>query len=111
MQRPVKFLLPLPGMHVPAFPEDIDLINRIYEDHFGAPLIPDGQIALLNKVPDQDRMEEVIVGGGVAGIIRYFPKDRRWEPSRGRKPAGSLPRRSVSSWSAMMQSRSSATRV
>ena len=38
------------------------------------------EIALLNKVPDQDRMEEVIVGGGVTGIIRYFPKDRRWEP-------------------------------
>src|SRR5208337_2461449 len=69
-----------PGDARPAFPEDIELINRIYEDHFGAPLIPDGQIALLNKVPDQDRMEEVIVGGGVAGIIRYFPGDRRWEP-------------------------------
>ena len=69
-----------PGDARPAFPEDIDLINRIYEDHFGAPLVPDGQIALLNKVPDQDRMEEVIVGGGVAGIIRYFPRDRRWEP-------------------------------
>jgi phosphoadenosine phosphosulfate reductase len=69
-----------PGDARPAFPEDIALINRIYEDHFGAPLIPDGQIVLLNKVPDQDRMEEVIVGGGIAGIIRYFPKDRHWEP-------------------------------
>jgi phosphoadenosine phosphosulfate reductase len=69
-----------PGDARPAFPEDIALINRIYEDHFGAPLIPEGHIALLNKVPDPDRMEEVIVGGGVAGIIRYFPGDRRWEP-------------------------------
>jgi phosphoadenosine phosphosulfate reductase len=25
-------------------------------------------------------MEEVIVGGGVAGSIRYFPEQRRWEP-------------------------------
>ena len=64
----------------PAFPDDIGLINRIYSDHFGAPLIPEGHIALLNKVPDQDRMEEVIAGGGVAGIIRYFPDKRRWEP-------------------------------
>ena len=69
-----------PGDARPAFPADIALINRIYEDHFGAPLVPDGHIVLLNKVPDQDRMEEVIIGGGVAGIIRYFPGQRRWEP-------------------------------
>jgi phosphoadenosine phosphosulfate reductase len=69
-----------PGDARPAFPADIVLINRIYEDHFGAPLIPEGHLALLNKVPDKDRMEEIIVGGGIAGIIRYFPHERRWEP-------------------------------
>jgi len=69
-----------PGDARPAFPADVALINRIYEDHFGAPLIPEGHIALLNKVPDKDRMEEIIVGGGIAGIIRYFPAERRWEP-------------------------------
>ncbi|PKG32468.1 MAG: phosphoadenosine phosphosulfate reductase, partial [Methanoregula sp.] len=69
-----------PGDARPAFPEDIALINSIYTDHFGAPLIPEGHLALLNKVPDQDRMEEVIAGGGVAGIIRYFPDKRTWEP-------------------------------
>jgi phosphoadenosine phosphosulfate reductase len=69
-----------PGDARPAFPEDIALINRIYEDHFGAPLIPAGHLALLNKVPDHDRMEEIVVGGGIAGIIRYLPKQRRWEP-------------------------------
>lgn len=69
-----------PGDARPAFPADVALINRIYGDHFGAPLIPDGHLALLNKVPDHDRMEEVIVGGGVAGIIRYFPAKKRWEP-------------------------------
>ena len=69
-----------PGDARPAFPADVALINQIYTDHFGAPLIPDGHLALLNKVPDHDRMEEIIVGGGIAGIIRYFPKQRRWEP-------------------------------
>ena len=69
-----------PGDARPAFPDDIALINRIYTDHFGAPLVPDGHIALMNKVPDADRMEEIIVGGGVAGIIRYFPDRREWEP-------------------------------
>jgi phosphoadenosine phosphosulfate reductase len=69
-----------PGDARPAFPADVALINRIYEEHFGAPLIPEGHLALLNKVPDKDRMEEIIVGGGIAGIIRYFPDERRWEP-------------------------------
>ena len=62
-----------PGDARPAFPADLERINRIYEEHFGARLIPDGHLALLNKVPDQDRMEEIVVGGGIAGIIRYFP--------------------------------------
>ncbi|OPX63791.1 phosphoadenosine phosphosulfate reductase family protein [Methanoregula sp. PtaB.Bin085] len=69
-----------PGDARPAFPADIALINRIYAEHFGAPLIPDGHLALLNKVPDKDRMEEIVAGGGIAGIIRYFPDKRRWEP-------------------------------
>ena len=69
-----------PGDARPAFPADVTLINQIYTNHFGAPLIPDGHLALLNKVPDRDRMEEIIVGGGIAGIIRYFPELRRWEP-------------------------------
>ncbi len=69
-----------PGDARPAFPADLQRINRIYEEHFGAPLIPAGHLTLMNKVPDQDRMEEIIAGGGIAGIIRYFPLERRWEP-------------------------------
>ena len=69
-----------PGDARPAFPEDVRRINRIFLDHFGEPLIPEGHLVLLNKVPDQDRMEEIIVGGGIAGIVRYFPGKREWEP-------------------------------
>lgn len=69
-----------PGDARPAFPADIALINRVYEDHFGAPLIPAGHLVLLNKVPDKDRMEEIVVGGGIAGIIRYLPDTKQWEP-------------------------------
>ena len=69
-----------PGDARPAFPADIALINRIYQEHFGAALIPEGHLVLLNKVPDHDRMEEIIIGGGIAGSIRYFPQQRRWEP-------------------------------
>jgi len=69
-----------PGDARPAFPADISLINNIFSEHFGAPLVPEGHLVLLNKVPDNDRMEEIIIGGGIAGSIRYIPKERRWEP-------------------------------
>jgi phosphoadenosine phosphosulfate reductase len=69
-----------PGDARPAFPADIARINRIFEDHFGSPLIPPGHLALLNKVPDPDRMEEIVLGGAVVGSIRYIPEEKVWEP-------------------------------
>jgi phosphoadenosine phosphosulfate reductase len=68
-----------PGDARPAFPDDIGFINNLYEIQFGITLIPDGQIALLNKVPDKDRMEEIVVGGAVVGAIRFIPEAMRWE--------------------------------
>ena len=69
-----------PGDIRPAFPSDVQQINTLFRDHFGTPLIPEGNLALLNKVPDTDRMEEVIVGGAVVAAIRYLPGVGRWEP-------------------------------
>ncbi len=69
-----------PGDARPAFQADITLINSIFCEHFGAPLVPAGHLVLLNKVPDTDRMEEIVIGGGIAGSVRYIPKERRWEP-------------------------------
>lgn len=69
-----------PGDIRPAFPADVERINRIYQEHFGIPLVPDEQIALLNKVPDEDRMEEVILGGAVVANVRFQPSKSAWEP-------------------------------
>jgi phosphoadenosine phosphosulfate reductase len=77
-----------PGDARPAFPADIDHINNIYEEHFGARLIPPGHLVLLNKAPDTDRMEEIIMGGAVVGAIRYIVGEKRWEPLP--RPAASL---------------------
>ena len=68
-----------PGDVRPAFDRDRKLVNRIFTEHFGVPLIPDDHIALLNKVPDEDRMEEVILGGAVVAAIRYLPAEEKWE--------------------------------
>jgi phosphoadenosine phosphosulfate reductase len=74
-----KVALTPPGDARPAFPADVDLVNTIYRDHFGAPLVPSGHLVLLNKAPDSDRMEEIIMGGAVVGAIRYLPGETRWE--------------------------------
>ena len=68
-----------PGDARPTFPDDIEFVNQVYEERFGMQIIPDDQIALLNKVPDHDRMEEIIVGGAIVGAIRYLPAGKRWE--------------------------------
>ena len=68
-----------PGDARPAFPDDIAFVNQVYEEQFGITLIAEGHLALLNKVPDHDRMEEIIVGGSIVGAIRYVPATNRWE--------------------------------
>jgi phosphoadenosine phosphosulfate reductase len=77
-----------PGDARPAFPADIDLVNAVYHDHFGVPLVPPGHLVLLNKAPDPDRMEEIVMGGAVVGAIRYRPGEKRWEPLP--RPAATL---------------------
>lgn len=68
-----------PGDVRPAFERDRNLVNRIFEEQFGVPLIPDDQIAILNKVPDEDRMDEIILGGAVVCAVRFLPAENRWE--------------------------------
>lgn len=75
--RPVP--LTPPGDARPAFGFDIGLINTLYHDHFGVRLVPEGHLVLMNKVPERDRMEEIVIGGAVVAAIRYLPDVRRWE--------------------------------
>ncbi|MDH7594067.1 MAG: phosphoadenosine phosphosulfate reductase family protein [Methanomicrobiales archaeon] len=63
----------------PAFVADLELVNDLYMEQFGVRLIPEGHLALLNKVPDTDRMEEVVAGGAVIASIRYLTGEERWE--------------------------------
>jgi phosphoadenosine phosphosulfate reductase len=67
-----------PGDIRPAFPHDIDHINTVAQVRFGAPLIPEGKIAILNKVPSDDRMEEVIVDGMAITNIRFDVESKQW---------------------------------
>ena len=67
-----------PGDIRPAFGCDIDYINAAAVEMFGAPLIASGKIAILNKVPSHDRMEEIIVDGAALANIRFDIESRQW---------------------------------
>src|SRR3990172_4153702 len=67
-----------PGDVRPAFPYDIDLINRTAEKQFGIKLIPEGRLVVLNKAPYEDRMDEVIFDGAVMGSLRFELEKMEW---------------------------------
>ncbi len=67
-----------PGDIRPAFPYDIELINKTTEKQFGLKLIPEGHLVVLNKAPYEDRMDEVIFDGAVMGSIRFELEKMEW---------------------------------
>ena len=64
-----------PGDARPAFESDIKRLRKIIDSQYGAGtgaiVIPKGHVALLNKAPDIDRMDEVILNGEVVGTLRF----------------------------------------
>ncbi|WP_292486371.1 phosphoadenosine phosphosulfate reductase family protein [Methanohalobium sp.] len=68
-----------PGDVRPAFKHDIDFINSISIKQFNTPLVSTRKIVLLNKIPSEDRMEEIIVDGEIIGSIRYEIEDLKWK--------------------------------
>jgi phosphoadenosine phosphosulfate reductase len=67
-----------PGDVRPAFPYDIDLINRTIEKQFGIRLVPEGRLVVLNKAPYEDRMDEVIFDGAIMGSLRFELERMEW---------------------------------
>lgn len=67
-----KFVTVTPPADIrPAFPYDIKRINEVSVRQFGKKMIADGEVAVYNKAPYDDRMEEIICGGEVIGTIRF----------------------------------------
>ena len=67
-----------PGDIRPAFDYDTKRINSVSEKQFNAPLIPDGHLAVLNKAPYEDRMDEIIVDGEVLASLRFEIENCEW---------------------------------
>ncbi|SDG10189.1 phosphoadenosine phosphosulfate reductase [Methanolobus vulcani] len=91
-----------PGDIRPAFPYEIELINKISVEQFNAPLITDQRTVVLNKSPYDDRMEEVIVDGEVIGSIRFELEQLKWtlllRINGARRIFGNADHKTLSNW-------------
>lgn len=68
-----------PGDYRPAFPHDIDRIRHTIDSRYGPgsgeAMLPEGRLAVLNKCPGIDLMDEVVADGIVLGTHAYEPGD------------------------------------
>lgn len=74
-ERPAKVAITPPGDVRPAFPYDIEMARHLADAQFGEGagirLLPEGEIVLLNRIPDLDRTDEVIAGGEVLANLTW----------------------------------------
>ncbi len=60
-----------PGDVRPCFKADLELINRVTLQEFGAELLDENKVCVLNKASGLDRFDEVIQDGRVLGALYY----------------------------------------
>lgn len=60
-----------PGDVRPCFRADLELINRVTLREFGAELLDEKKVCVLNKASGLDRFDEVIQDGRVLGALYY----------------------------------------
>ncbi|HDP97516.1 MAG TPA: 3'-phosphoadenosine 5'-phosphosulfate sulfotransferase, partial [Euryarchaeota archaeon] len=69
-----------PGDCRPAFIGDIQRIRSLADRQFGAGcgdlLLPEDRIAILNRCPSLDRMDEIVVDGDTLGAVIFDPPNR-----------------------------------
>jgi phosphoadenosine phosphosulfate reductase len=74
-ERPASVAITPPGDARPAFPFDLDMVRGLADSQFGTGagmrLLPDGEISMLNRIPDLDRTDEVIAGGEVLANMTW----------------------------------------
>ncbi|MDR2846586.1 MAG: phosphoadenosine phosphosulfate reductase family protein [Candidatus Methanoplasma sp.] len=60
-----------PGDIRPSMGDSTDMILRLFRDTFGTSEPLDGRMIFFNKVPGEDRTDEIIAHGQVIGVLRF----------------------------------------
>ena len=75
--EPRSFEINSPGDIRPCMGDSIDLILSLFRESFGTDEPLRGKMIFLNKVPGEDRTDEIIAHGAVLGIVRFDLRENR----------------------------------
>ena len=75
--EPREFEINSPGDIRPCMGEGIDLVLSLFRETFGTDGPLKGKMIFLNKVPGEDRTDEIVAHGAVLGILRFDLKENR----------------------------------
>ena len=66
-----EFTINSPGDIRPCMGDSVTLVRRLFSEAFGTDAPIEGCLLFLNKVPGEDRTDEIIANGSVLGILRF----------------------------------------
>lgn len=72
-----EFRINSPGDIRPCMGDSIDLVLRLFREAFGTDAPLRGRSIWFNKVPGEDRTDEVIADGAVLGVVRFDMRQDR----------------------------------
>jgi phosphoadenosine phosphosulfate reductase len=70
-----KFEINSPGDIRPCMGDSYGILKGLFEETFGTFSPLDGRMIFFNKVPGEDRTDEIVAHGEVIGILRFDMKD------------------------------------
>lgn len=72
-----EFRVNSPGDIRPCMGDSVDVVLSLFREAFGTDSPLRGRSIFLNKVPGEDRADEIIAHGAVIGVMRYDLRRRR----------------------------------
>ncbi len=66
-----EFEINLPGDIRPAMGDGQEMLLELFRMHFGTSAPLENKSIFFNKIPGEDRTDEIVMGGAVLGIIRF----------------------------------------
>ena len=75
--EPRGFEINSPGDIRPCMGEGVDLVLSLFRGTFGTDEPLRGKMIFLNKIPGEDRTDEIVAHGAVLGILRFDLRENR----------------------------------